>query len=65
MVEVEDVIKNKLTESENEDLVCEKKELFNPNGDDSLKGRKLICGNTTNLFNLNNVKYSWAKELIE
>lgn len=63
MVEVEDVIKNKLSESENEDLVCEKKKLFNPIGDDSLKGRKLICGNTTNLFNLNNVKYSWAKEL--
>lgn len=34
--------------------------LFNPEGDDSLEARELIGGNTTNIFNLNNVKYKWA-----
>ena len=40
-----------------------KKKLFNPNGDDSIINRTMINGNTTNLFNLNNIKYNWAKEL--
>ncbi|MCA9495531.1 MAG: ribonucleotide-diphosphate reductase subunit beta, partial [Nanoarchaeota archaeon] len=31
--------------------------------DDSLKARKIVGGNTTNLYNLNNVKYSWGNEL--
>lgn len=39
------------------------KKLFNPEGIDSLADRKLIGGNTTNLFNLNNVKYAWANNL--
>ncbi len=39
------------------------KKLFNPEGDDSLAERKIIGGNTTNLFNLNNVKYTWANNL--
>jgi len=41
----------------------DKKLLFNPHGDDSLKNRKIIGGNATNLFNLNNVKYTWANRL--
>ena len=41
----------------------ERKLLFNPEGTDDLKGRKVIGGETTNLFNLNNVKYSWANRL--
>ena len=40
-----------------------KKLLFNPKGDDSLDQRTIIKGNTTNLFNLNDVKYSWANSL--
>lgn len=40
-----------------------KKVLFNPLGDDLIQSRKIIGGNTTNLFNLNNVKYSWAKNM--
>lgn len=40
-----------------------KKQIFNPNGQDSLQARKIIGGNSTNLFNLNSVKYSWAKPL--
>ena len=37
--------------------------LFNPNGSDSLNDRALIGGNSTNIFNLNNVKYKWATKL--
>lgn len=36
------------------------KKLFNPSGSDFLNERKLIGGNTTNLININYVKYPWA-----
>ncbi|WP_034637991.1 ribonucleotide-diphosphate reductase subunit beta [Chitinivibrio alkaliphilus] len=39
------------------------KKLFNPAGVDTLDTRRIIEGNTTNLFNLNNVKYDWASKL--
>ncbi len=39
------------------------KALFNPKGNDSIQERKIIGGNTTNIFNLNNVKYTWANKL--
>lgn len=41
----------------------DRKKLFNPLGDDSLIQRKIIKGDTTNLFNLNNVKYQWGNQL--
>lgn len=41
----------------------QRKILFNVTGDDSLTNRKMIRGNVTNLFNLNNVKYQWANKL--
>ncbi len=41
----------------------EKKQLFNPQGDDKIQQRTIIHGNSTNLFNLNEVKYGWAKNL--
>ena len=41
----------------------ERQKLFNPTGDDSLESRRVIKGNVTNLFNLNNVKYTWANKL--
>lgn len=41
----------------------DRKRLFNPEGNDSLLERKIIKGNSTNLFNLNNVKFSWATQL--
>ena len=41
----------------------QQKLLFNINGDDSIVHRKMIRGNVTNLFNLNNVKYQWANKL--
>ncbi len=37
--------------------------LFNPMGDDSIENRRIIKGNPTNLFNLNEVKYTWANKL--
>ena len=40
-----------------------KKRLFNPNGNDDIANRRLINGDTTNLFNLNNTKYDWANKL--
>lgn len=43
--------------------VVDRKRLFNPEGNDSLLERKIIKGNSTNLFNLNNVKFSWATQL--
>ena len=39
------------------------KRLFNPEGDDSLESRRIIGGNSTNIFNLNNVRYQWANKL--
>lgn len=44
-------------------VVVDRKRLFNPKGDDSLKSRKIIKGDSTNIFNLNNVKYQWANQL--
>ncbi len=41
----------------------QRKKLFNTTGDDSLINRRMIKGNVTNLFNLNNVKYQWANKL--
>ncbi|MDD4555953.1 MAG: ribonucleotide-diphosphate reductase subunit beta [Alphaproteobacteria bacterium] len=39
------------------------KKLFNVDGDDSVINRRMIKGNVTNLFNLNNVKYTWANKM--
>lgn len=36
------------------------KRLFNPEGNDAIEVRRIIKGNPTNLFNLNDVKYQWA-----
>lgn len=41
----------------------EKKLLFNPLGSDDLSSRRIIKGQTTNLINLNNVKYKWANRM--
>ncbi|HEU5141043.1 MAG TPA: ribonucleotide-diphosphate reductase subunit beta [Bacillales bacterium] len=40
-----------------------KKKLFNENGDRDWGKRRIIGGNTTNLIELNNVKYEWAYKL--
>lgn len=42
-----------------------KNPLFNPLGDDTIADRTMIGGKTTGLFNLNAVKYTWAKQLYQ
>lgn len=39
--------------------------IFNPKGDDEVAHRTIIKGTTTGLFNLNAVKYPWAKSLYQ
>jgi len=39
--------------------------IFNPNGNDAVEKRTIIKGNTTGLFNLNAVKYPWAKSMYQ
>ena len=38
------------------------KALFNKDGDTDLASRQIINGNTTNLNDFNNVKYSWTSQ---
>jgi ribonucleoside-diphosphate reductase beta chain len=45
----------------NQDL--QKKKLFNEHGDQDWGKRRMIGGNTTNLIELNNVKYDWATKM--
>jgi len=39
--------------------------IFNPKGTDDVAKRTIIKGDTTGLFNLNAVKYQWAKSLYQ
>ena len=39
--------------------------IFNKDGDDSVQHRKIIKGEATGIFNLNDVKYSWAKNMYQ
>ncbi|HEY0827058.1 MAG TPA: ribonucleotide-diphosphate reductase subunit beta, partial [Bacilli bacterium] len=41
----------------------QKKKLFNEDGDRDWGKRRIIGGNTTNLIELNNVKYEWATKM--
>ncbi len=43
--------------------VLQSKSLFNPKGSEDLNDRRILGGNSTNLLNLNNVKYQWAVSL--
>jgi ribonucleoside-diphosphate reductase beta chain len=40
-----------------------KAKLFNPEGNDDVTSRKMIGGNSTNILQLNNVRYKWALQL--
>jgi ribonucleoside-diphosphate reductase beta chain len=44
-------------------LDLKKKKLFNEHGDRDWGKRRMIGGNTTNLIELNNVKYDWATKM--
>lgn len=39
--------------------------IFNPTGDDSTENRSIWFGNTTNLMQLNDVRYTWAVGLYQ
>jgi ribonucleoside-diphosphate reductase beta chain len=39
--------------------------IFNAKGDDNVASRTIIKGNSTGLFQLNAVKYNWAKSLYQ
>lgn len=39
-----------------------KKPLFNPNGDTDVRNRRMIGGNTTNLNDFNNMRYTWVSD---
>ncbi|MDO5689996.1 MAG: ribonucleotide-diphosphate reductase subunit beta [Tissierellia bacterium] len=43
-------------------MELKRKALFNENGDTELSKRRLINGNTTNLNDFNNVKYTWTSD---
>ena len=42
----------------------QRKKLFNVSGNDDIANRRMVGGNVTNLFNLNNVKYQWAEQAV-
>ena len=42
-----------------------KNRIFNQDGNDSIQHRTIIKGSTTWLFNLNEVKYNWAKQMYQ
>lgn len=44
-------------------MELQKKKLFNEHGDRDWGKRRMIGGNTTNLIELNNVKYDWATKM--
>ena len=44
-------------------MELQKKKLFNEDGDRDWGKRRMIGGNTTNLIELNNVKYEWATKM--
>ena len=39
-----------------------KKPLFNPGGDTDIRLRRMIGGNTTNLNDFNNLRYTWVND---
>lgn len=39
--------------------------IFNPAGNDAISARTIIKGSTTGIFNLNDVKYTWAKAMYQ
>lgn len=45
--------------------IMQKNLIFNPQGNDGVEARTIIKASTTGLFNLNAVKYPWAKSLYQ
>ena len=51
--------------SDNSTATIKKNPIFNPIGNDNIDHRTIIKWSTTGLFNLNSVKYPWAKSLYQ
>ena len=43
-------------------MEMKKKPLFNPQGDWEIQNRRMVGGNTTNLNDFNNMKYTWVSD---
>jgi ribonucleoside-diphosphate reductase beta chain len=46
-------------------MKIEKHRIFNPTGNDAVNKRTIVNGSTTGLFQLNAVKYNWAKAMYQ
>lgn len=44
------------------DSLVNRRPLFNENGDTEISKKRMINGNTTNLNDFNNMKYSWVSD---
>ena len=51
-----------MSREENDMPELKKKMLFNPDGDTDVRSRRMIGGNTTNLNDFNNMKYTWVSD---
>lgn len=51
-----------MSREENDMAELTKKMLFNPDGDTDVLSRRMIGGNTTNLNDFNNMKYTWVSD---
>lgn len=51
--------------TQDNDVAVAKNRIFNPNGNDTIANRTIIKGSTTGIFNLNDVKYPWAKAMYQ
>jgi len=47
------------------DILITKNPIFNPTGDDDVAHRTIIQWSTTGIYNLNDVKYPWAKAMYQ
>jgi len=54
---------NERQEMLNKKMLVQRKLLFNETGDREASKRRLILGNPTNIFELNEIKYGWAFDL--
>ena len=55
---MEDVYKRQIMNT----IKLKKNALFNPEGDTGLRHRRMIGGNTTNLNDVNNMRYKWVSD---
>ena len=57
------MVQNTKSDNELNSYYLEKRPIFNPDGNDDPSARGILKGSVTNIFNLNNIKYTWAPKL--